>query len=179
MTNRRYIPEEESWPETIQRGDIVAFHFPSGKSGKPAQLFPRPWLVLDMQTHVGQLYLTLARSHEAGQLPHRFYELVVSQSGQATIAGASGPMVFNCRQQVIVSVRHKGFALGQQGSPVIGMVNESELERLNAIRARLQAFADIRAEERTCRLRKRKSRYSLCPQLPHQAQRAPAASGRL
>nr|WP_321459820.1 hypothetical protein [uncultured Cohaesibacter sp.] len=175
MTNCNCISDKDNGHQAIQRGDIVAFHFPSGKSGKPAQFFPHPWLVLDMQTHVGQLYLTLARWHEAGQLPHRFYELVVSQSGQATIAGVSGPMLFNCRQQVIVSVRHKGFALGQHGFPVIGMVNESELERLNAIRARLQAFADIRAEERTCRQRKPPSTHSPSKRIPQQELNSPAA----
>ena len=56
------------WHDTIQWGDIVSFRL--SHHDNDAQLPPeRPWLVVDLNTYVGERYVTLARGHDVGALP--------------------------------------------------------------------------------------------------------------
>ena len=140
------------WHDTIQWGDIVSFRL--SHHDNDAQLPPeRPWLVVDLNTYVGERYVTLARGYDVGALPHRSHEVLVADRDVMQAAGLAKPILFNCKQQIVVSVNHKHFDLGEASSPIIGRVTGEQRHHLNTVRARIAAFADMARERRDAHLR--------------------------
>ncbi|WP_157937601.1 hypothetical protein [Oceaniglobus roseus] len=76
---------------------------------------------------------------------NRGYEVIVKQSAARATAGLSKPTWFVCARRIIVHVNHRGFDGRTKGPHIIGRLDEVLLERMNAVRARIQAEADIAA----------------------------------
>ncbi|WP_372993947.1 hypothetical protein [Sulfitobacter sp.] len=63
-------------------------------------------------------------------------------------AGLDRPSRFVCSRRVIVSINHPGFEGGEECGTLIGRLDAPLVDRMNDVRARLQAEADIKAEAR-------------------------------
>lgn len=63
-----------------------------------------------------------------------------------------------CARRIIVHVGHSGFDGRTKGPSIIGRLDETLLERMNAVRARIQAEADIAAYYREERRREERAR---------------------
>nr|WP_319484728.1 hypothetical protein [uncultured Cohaesibacter sp.] len=155
MTNARNTthPEAINWSSSIKWGDIVAFHFPDYAVNTEDLSAHRPWLVLDLNVYVGEIYLTLVRGHKVGALPHQKHEILIATHEAIRSAGISQPILFNCKQQLIVSTKHVGFSPMGSDTPIIGCVSGEERHHLNTVRARMRALADLKAERREETLR--------------------------
>ncbi|WP_114011635.1 hypothetical protein [Cohaesibacter intestini] len=146
------------WPATINWANIVAFDLPSRRYDIGQQTpHGHPWLVVDVNDIVGARYMTLAPGNAIGKLPHRSQEILVARSEALKSAGLQQPMIFNCRGLVLVSVSNKGLVLNSTGTPIIGRLVGEERHYLNNVRARLQAFSDMKTIRRSDRKRKLQS----------------------
>ena len=151
-------PQTNHWPATINWGDIVAFDLPSRRHDIGQQaLYDHPWLVVDVNDFVGMRYMTLAQGKIIDQLPHRSHKILVARSEALKSAGLKRPRIFNCRGLVIVSVMHEGFIPNSNGTPIIGKLIGEERHHLNSVRARRQAFTDMKAKRHSDRKQKRQS----------------------
>lgn len=140
----------DAWHATLERGDVVLFRFPvSDPSGEEGQPKSRPCLVLDVAKLMGRRFIKLAYGTTAERKINRGYEIVVNHPASCAAAGLQRPTRFIGVRTVLVSPDHKGFdTLDGTVSPVIGKLDEPLIERMNAVRARLQAEADIRTATR-------------------------------
>ncbi|MGG7644775.1 hypothetical protein ACQ5SP_08235 [Rhodovulum sp. YNF3179] len=150
-------PQVADWQATLGRGDIILFRFPiAERSGAGKGPKCRPCLVLDVYTSKGQRFAKLAYGTSATTRANRGYEVHVTQKDALADAGVNKPTRFVCARTIIVSLGNPGFPrIGGNGSPVIGRLNGPLIERMNAVRARLQAEADIAADAREERRKER------------------------
>ena len=139
------IPEAAGWQETLSRGDIVLFRFPIIENGFEAAK-TRPCLVLDVEVHGGNRRAALAYGTSAQTAANRGYEIWVKRQSSMAVAGLYRPMRFVGSRRISVALCHAGFKLGEQGSPVIGQLDDYLVRRMNAVRARMQAEQDIAME---------------------------------
>jgi len=139
------ISETEAWQDILSRGDIVLFPFPVVESGLDAAK-TRPCLVLDVEVHGGNRRAALAYGTSAQTAANRGYEIWVKRQSSMAVAGLYRPMRFVGSRRISVALCHAGFKLGEQGSPVIGQLDDYLLKRMNAVRARMQAEHDIAME---------------------------------
>ncbi|MBL3554051.1 type II toxin-antitoxin system PemK/MazF family toxin [Rhodovulum sulfidophilum] len=139
-----FLPASNS--EHLNRGDIVLFRFPlaeeDGEHGAPKR---RPCLVLDTLTNGNERFVKIAYGTSAETRANRGYEVIVKQSAARETAGLSKPTRFVCARRIIVHASHSGFDGRTKGPHIIGRLDVPLLERLNAVRARIQAEADIAA----------------------------------
>ncbi|WP_319496608.1 hypothetical protein [uncultured Cohaesibacter sp.] len=165
MTSLQLIdhPQTNRWHNTISWGDIVSFDLPSRTilpETKKSTI--SPWLILDRNTNVGEEFVTMAPGSTECTLPHKAEALLVSGQDRIRAAGLSCPTLFDCEHAMIVSVKHHGFVLTKNSSPIIGHLIGDDRHRLNSIRARLDAFADI-AKERRAELGRRQQGIHTAP----------------
>lgn len=130
----------------LQRGDVVLFQFPLAEDeGEPGVPKRRPCLVLDTLTSSDERFVEIAYGTSADTRANRGYDVIVKQPAARATAGLSKPTRFVCARRIIVNVNHSGFH-GRTNSPhVIGRLDDALQERMNAVRARIQAEADIAA----------------------------------
>lgn len=130
----------------LQRGDVVLFRFPlAEEDDEPGAPKRRPCLVLDTLTKGVERFVEIAYGTSADTRANRGYEVIVKHPGARETAGLSKPTRFVCARRIIVHVDHSGFDGRTKGPNVIGRLDTSLLERMNAVRARIQAEADIAA----------------------------------
>ncbi len=68
--------------------------------------------------------------------------------------GLNRPTRFVCARRLVVSLENKAFSIGREaGTPVIGRPDGADFDRMNDVRARIAAEADMAAEK--CELRRR------------------------
>ena len=141
------------WQEIIERGDVVLFAFPINEKGEATRPKLRPCLVLDVFELSGTKFVELAYGTSADTKANRGYEVRVRRTASCHAAGLDRPSRFVCSRRVIVSNDHPGFERGDLRGTLIGRLDPPLIERMNDVRARLQAEADItahyREEERT------------------------------
>lgn len=138
------------WQAELQRGDVVLFRFPVAE-GSQAPLSPkrRPCLVLEVHDRLGRRAATLAYGTSSSGKANSGYNVVVSGQNSMEHAGLKQPTRFVGVRRITVSLDHSGFDLADiTASPVIGRLDEALAERMNAVRARIQAEADIAREIR-------------------------------
>lgn len=138
------------WLTNLLRGDIVLFRFPVcddvDKIDTPKR---RPCLVLDTFQRGQDRFVELAYGTSSRGRANRGYELIVRQPQSQTVAGLTKPTRFVCARRITVSVNNPGFGYPtEEISPVIGSLDEALMERMRALRARIQAEADIAARYR-------------------------------
>lgn len=145
----------EAWQDRLSHGDVVAFRFPvADEDGAPPK--SRPCLVLDVVTIAGTTLVTLAYGTTAQSDANRGCEIHVTRPEAMRAAGVHRPTRFVGARRITVSVDHSGFAANRAGTPVIGRLGAPEFERLNAVRARIHAEADMAAERHATRRRERR-----------------------
>jgi hypothetical protein len=154
-----YTPPSTDWQQRLSRGDIVRFRFPVKEpctSGERPKL--RPCLVLEIVDFGGTRFITLAYGTSADTKANRGQEVLVTKPASMQAAGLEKPTRFVCARRCHISHDHPGFEVAADiGTPVIGHLDEVLTERMNAVRARLQAEADIAAEAREARRRERET----------------------
>ncbi len=138
-------PETDTWQDALCRGDIVLFRFPEVDSdGDVAKM--RPCLVLEVDCADGQRQATLAYGTTSRGSANRGYEIWVKRRSSLVIAGLDRQTRFVGARTTTVGLDHPDLAQGLRATPVIGHLDEFLLERMNAVRARVQAEDDIAAE---------------------------------
>lgn len=138
-----------AWHETVQRGDVVLFAFPVVLAGEGDRPKIRPCLVMEVERAETGTRITLAYGTSAMTKANRGYEVRIRQPVEMAHAGLDAPTRFVGARRLEVSVHATGFAASARtDSPVIGRLAEAGLERMNAVRARIQADRDIAAERR-------------------------------
>lgn len=127
-----------AWIDELRIGDLVLCDLPPADRPEEAAL-RRPWLLLDRFTRTGGPCLALAPLQQARLQAQRGYEIVVAMPRDLRSAGLRRRAVFACRRPRIVPVE-------EFRGTRIGRLQGDRLERLNAVRARLDAERDIRRE---------------------------------
>ncbi len=143
------------WAEQPERGDVVLFRFPIAEEAhEPDAPKRRPCLILDVFDWKGGPFVELAYGTSADTRANRGYEVLVKQPGARAVAGLTKPTRFVCARRIIVHVNHSGFQASEEAcAPLIGRLDAALLERMHAVRARIQAEVDIAAYEREERRR--------------------------
>ncbi|WP_299566942.1 hypothetical protein [uncultured Sulfitobacter sp.] len=134
---------------SLQRGDVVLFRFPlNNKNAGPGVPKRRPCLVLSTFSSGGDRFVEIAYGTSADTRTNRSYEVIVNHPTSREEAGPTKPTRFVGARRIIVHVNHSGFDGQADGPEIIGKLDAPLLERLNAVRARIEAEADIVAHHR-------------------------------
>lgn len=143
------------WAANPQRGDVVLFRFPVADSNDQQESPKRrPCLVLDVRRRGAECFVELAYGTSSKGRANRGDEVIVKQPESKAHAGLKKPTRFVCARRIFVNVKSRGFDCPDgTTSPLIGCLDEALMDRMNAIRARIQAEADIAAHYREERRR--------------------------
>lgn len=134
---------------SLQRGDVVLFRFPlNDKNAEPGAPKRRPCLVLNTLKDGDDRFVEIAYGTSADTRANRGCEVIVKHPTSREEAGLSKPTRFVGARRIIVHVNHSGFDGPAKGPEIIGKLDAPLLERLNAVRARIQAETDIVAHYR-------------------------------
>ena len=156
------------WRSRLRPGDIVVYRFPVAE-GPEASEAPkaRPCLVMEIETFGGRPFATIAYGTSARSKANRGYEVPVLRAPDHAAAGLHRPTRFVGFRRLLVSLQNGGFvASAATGSPVIGRLPEGPLNRLDRVRARLQAECDMRVAEVFETTRRRMLGLEPLPPLP-------------
>ena len=137
------------WRSRLRPGDIVVYRFPVAE-GPTSSETPkaRPCLVMEIETFGGRPWATIAYGTSARSKANRGYEVPVLRAADHTAAGLHRPTRFVGFRRLLVSLHSEAFVVhGATGSPVIGRLPEGPLNRLDRVRARIQAERDMRVTE--------------------------------
>ena len=144
------------WQQDLAPGDVVLYRFPTTEDlpdGEAPKM--RPCLVLDTPRLAGKSFAKLAYGSSAYGKSNRGREVIVRQAPSIAEAGLNRPSRFTLARTLLVSLDHPGFEAETHGDPRIGRLDEGLMERLHALRARMQAEADIAADHRRARREER------------------------
>ena len=134
------------WQDLIEPGDIVLFRFPINEDGEAAHPKRRPCLVLDVFELNGTTFVELAYGTSAGTKANTGHEVRVGHTASCHAAGLDRPSRFVCSRRIIVSVNHPDFDGKDDRGTLIGRLDPPLIERMNEVRARLQAEAEALQE---------------------------------
>lgn len=149
--------ERNSWIADLSWGDIVSFRFPVDDGSEAPK--KRPCLVLDTLTSGGKRYAVLAYGTSVRSSSNSGYEVRLGAQ-DAIEAGLHRATRFIGARRLTVSLDHDGFvAPDTSGNPIIGRLSGSAFDRMNAVRGRIHAEADIAAERRAERRDRPKPRH--------------------
>lgn len=130
-------------------GDIVAFRFPCSGRGPHEEPKVRPCLVLEIRESGGRRFVEIAYGTSADTEANRGLDIEVADDTAVAAAGLDRPTRFVGARRTMVSTDHSGFDISEGvGSPIIGRLTGKPEERMNAVRARVQAERDRVAERR-------------------------------
>ncbi|MFT6091863.1 hypothetical protein [Sulfitobacter sp.] len=138
------------WASCLKPGDVVLFRFPVSEDGTGLNAPKRrPCLVLDLLHKGEDCFVELAYGTASEGRANRGYEVRVREPQSRAIAGLKKPTRFICARRITVHIRNAGFFCPTgYTSPIIGALDETLMERLHALRARIQAEAEIAARYR-------------------------------
>ncbi|WP_340108451.1 hypothetical protein [Pikeienuella sp. HZG-20] len=145
------------WRETLTWGDIISFRFPvEGSDESPKK---RPCLVLDIARLGERRYAMLAYGTSAYTKANHGYEIRLSKA-EALASGLRRSTRFVGARRLLVSLDHPGIVFwAATGAPVMGRLSGDAFERMNRVRARIQAEADIAADHRSRRRKTQPARH--------------------
>ena len=137
-----------AWAADLSPGDVVAYRFPHAEGGHECPKV-RPCVVLEVEEIAGVPYLLLAYGTASFGRRHSGYEIHACDGDLRAVAGLHRPTAFLAGRRILVPVAHRDFDLeGRTQSPLLGRLSGRALARLHAVRARIQAEADIAADRR-------------------------------
>lgn len=143
------------WRNTLSWGDVVSFYFPVKEENGPASK-RRPCLVIDAFIKAEQPFVTLAYGTTTERRGLRKYEVHVYDEESIASAGLTRATRFLGSRRITVSTQHPRFIISKRtGSPVLGRLSGSAYNRMNNVRARIHAEANIAAHYREERTRRR------------------------
>ena len=146
---------EADWKTTLSHGDVVAFRFPVVDAESGARPKTRPCLVFDTLEIRGDRYALIAYGTSVRVRADTGLQVRVLGAA-AGEAGLHRDTWFLGARRLLVPVGHSGFSVSAHGgTPVIGRLGGAAFERLNAVRARLDAQRDIAADRRFQKRRRR------------------------
>lgn len=156
------------WREHLAWGDVVAYRYPRSERDTSYRPKIRPCVVLDVVKFAGQRYATLAYGTTAGSRTNRGYEIRIARPEALSSIGLAAPTRFVGSRRCTIPLDDGGFSCGDRGTPLLGKLQGDERERLNAVRARIFAEADIAADRRERRVQERRERRASdgAPRLP-------------
>ncbi|TDL83492.1 hypothetical protein [Meridianimarinicoccus aquatilis] len=160
------IPSQTAaWREALAIGDIVSFRFPVAEDRTDIAPKARPCLVLDL-TLIGEIrYATLAYGTSSQCRFNSGYEVRLSAAADYAAAGLHEPTRFIGTRRLMVPLNHRGFVIcAKTGAPVLGRVQEKTAARMHAVRARIQAEADIADNHRRTQRKRSGSFGRMAPQ---------------
>jgi hypothetical protein len=138
-----------TWQETVTRGDLVSFVFPCQEDHPTEPPMARPCLILELEQRSGLRFAQAAYGTTAMSGRNKGYEVRVLNDEDRRLAGLHEPTRFIGARTVWVSLNHEAFRLAPgRDTPVIGRLPQPLLDRMNAVRGRLHAEADIAADRR-------------------------------
>ncbi|WP_180325259.1 hypothetical protein [Cereibacter azotoformans] len=124
------------------------------KRGQNHPVKKRPCLVLEVQDTGPARRITLAYGTTVPGGRNRGYEVRITQAEALRASNLREPTRFIGSRQLCVSAAHPGFAVSRRLKTArIGRLTGAEFERLQAVRARIHAEADIAADRRAERRR--------------------------
>jgi len=150
--------QPHDWQQDLALGDVVLFRFPTTEEDLPEGEAPkmRPCLVLDTPRLGEGRFAKLAYGSSAYGKSNRGREVIIRQPASIAAAGLNRPSRFTLNRTLLVSLDHPGFEAETHGDPRIGRLDDALMERLQALRARMQAEADIAADHRRARREERR-----------------------
>ena len=155
------VAQAANWKAGIKIGQIILFRFPVRENGNEEQPKLRPCLVLNTRRMLGKVFVELAYGTSAQTTANKGYEVRILRDADANAVGLSRPTRFIGARRVMVSLDNPGFDVNLFDSPVVGQLTGELFERLNAVRARLQAEADMAQATREERKREARDRLRL------------------
>lgn len=102
-------------------------------------------------------FAKLAYGTSVNNRANQGYEVRVSRPEGVANAGLDKPTRFACARTILVSLDHSGFEPAEAtGIPIIGRLDGALQQRMDSVRARLQAEADMAAVKREERRKERR-----------------------
>lgn len=152
-TSQHDPKQSADWRDHLSWGDIVSFRFPVFDRPEPGQTAKkRPCLIIDRCLIGALTFVTLAYGTSQIMRKQAAFEISVSSLSSVSASGLHQPTRFQCSRRVRVSLNFGGFVAHPiTQSPVIGTLPKNEFAAMNAVRARIQAVADIAADRRVRR----------------------------
>ncbi len=137
-----------AWAETLRVGDVLAFRFPHAEGGEACPKV-RPCLVVEIEEIAGVPYAMLAYGTASHGRADTGYAIHARGEALRAVAGLHKPTAFLAARRILVPLAHRDFDLcAERRTPVLGHLSGPALARLHAVRARIQAEADIAADRR-------------------------------
>lgn len=151
-----------AWQEHISPGDIVSFMFPLAEADSSDRPKPRPCLVLEIERLAGERFALIAYGTTSPRKANWGYEVHALHDKDYRSFGLDRPTRFIGRRRLMVSLDNSGFVICPgTGAPVLGRLSGGPAERLQAVRARIQAERDMAAERRADCRRRREPRLTI------------------
>lgn len=149
----------DSWKRDVASGDIVLFAYPVADPDSGARPKVRPCLVLETEDHETGKRILLAYGTSQPPKCARGYDITVRGASDLLVAGLAKPTRFMASRLLSVSIESSRFGTRDRVTPVIGHLSSAALVRMNRVRARLHAEADMASERR--RERATRSRFTV------------------
>jgi len=148
-----FLPTLQSaldWRATVAIGDILSFRFPvADEEEGGTDLKNRPCLVLEVEDRGGVRYALLAYGTSSRGRANRGDEVLIRRPEALASCGLDRPTRFVGARRIWVPLASNDFVPRRKdGTALIGQLSGAELARLNAVRARIIALADIAAYRR-------------------------------
>jgi hypothetical protein len=143
-----------AWQNALKPGHIVTFRFPVRDCDMPPKV--RPCLVLDVIERGGLRFAVLAYGTTSRTNANRGFEIYVPGGLGAKLAGLRKPTRFVGARRATVSLDHPDFVCNREGTPILGHLVGTAFDRMNDVRAKIHAFADMREERREQRMKARR-----------------------
>jgi hypothetical protein len=166
-----------TWQDAITWGDVVLFRFPIRLAGEEESPEARPCLVLDRPAIFNRRYLLIACGTDADPNANRGCEIDV-RGAEVKAVGLHRNTRFVAARRVRVPLDHPGLlVIGDTGSPILGKLSGQSFKRMNRVRARIFAEADMAAERRSNRrIEARKAASGRCFQLERKSRQKPTGA---
>lgn len=146
------------WMADLRPGAIVVHRYPApGRMGAHRSPEPRPCLVVDVYDLHGHGVVALAHGVPAASGIRRDRDLVIAARELRGVPELPEAHRFVASACLLVPLGSPAFVVDpERGTPVLGHLSGEAMARLDDLRARLHAEADIAAEDRRRRGRRRR-----------------------
>lgn len=175
-TTNTDLTKTQAWRDHVSPGDIISFRFRIETAARNEEAPPRPCLILEIEHLAGRRYALIAYGTSSPPNATWAYEVHALHEDEYPCFGLRQPTRFLGKRRLLVSLDNPGFVICRRsGSPVLGRLAGGPFERLQAVRARIQAYRDMAADRLAERERRR--RESFVVQHPQHRRRALEAAG--